>query len=186
MASKDDEIDEAAEGENAEGEGKSKPDIKKLALFIGLPAIIVILALVAGALFLFGGGGGEEELAEADGEHAEAGEHHEAEAAHAIHSYEIEEPLVVQITGSGNVRPILTLKVSFEYTDPAVEPALQEGMQRILDQYQGFLRELTPDDLAGSAGQHRLRLELLRRTNLAIAPAQIDRVLLTEILITQT
>lgn len=184
MANENKDTEEPADGENAEGEGKSKPDIKKLALFVGLPAIILILALVAGGLFLFGGGGDEEE--EAALAEAEAAELAAAEAGPEIHSFEIEEPLVVQITGSGNVRPILTLTVSFEYTDPAVEPALQAGMQRILDQYQGFLRELTPDDLAGSAGQHRLRLELLRRTNLAIAPAEIDRVLLTEILITQT
>ncbi|WP_429912392.1 flagellar basal body-associated FliL family protein [Glycocaulis sp.] len=181
MAEENDENEDLADGENAEGEGegKSKLDIKKLALFIGLPAIILILALVAGGLFLFGGGDEDEAL---DGED-------EAEMADIrpdVHSFEIEQPLVVQISGSGNTRPILTLKVSFEFTDPAVELALQAGMQRILDQYQGFLRELTPDDIAGSAGQHRLRLELLRRTNLAIAPAQVDRVLLTEILITQT
>ncbi|MFC4725107.1 flagellar basal body-associated FliL family protein [Glycocaulis abyssi] len=180
MAEENDENEDAADGENAEGEGKSKPDIKKLALFIGLPAVILILALVAGGLFLFGGGGDDDEALDGEGE-AEM-----AEIRPDLHSFEIEQPLVVQISGSGNTRPILTLKVSFEFTDPAVELALQAGMQRILDQYQGFLRELTPDDIAGSAGQHRLRLELLRRTNLAIAPAQVDRVLLTEILITQT
>lgn len=181
MAEEPEDRDEA-EDAGAEGEsgGKAKPDVKKLALFIGLPAVILILALVAGGLFLFGGGG-EDELA-GEGE----GEFELAEPAPEVHSFEIGEPLVVQITGSGNTRPILTLRVSFEFSDPSVEMALQAGMQRILDQYQGFLRELTPDDLAGSAGQHRLRLELLRRTNLAIAPAQVDRVLLTEILITQT
>jgi len=183
MAEENEEPDAGEEGEAAEGEAKSKPDIKKLALFIGLPAVILILALVAGGLFLFGGGGDDEEALLAEGE---AEEQALAETGPEVHTFEIEEPLVVQITGSGNVRPILTLKVSFEYSDPAVEPALQAGMQRILDQYQGFLRELTPDDIAGSAGQHRLRLELLRRTNLAIAPAEIDRVLLTEILITQS
>lgn len=182
MAEEAEDRDEA-EDAGAEGEsgGKAKPDIKKLALFIGLPAVILILALVAGGLFLFGGGGDEDVLADGSD-----GEFDLAEPAPEVHSFEIGEPLVVQITGSGNTRPILTLRVSFEFSDPAVETALQAGMQRILDQYQGFLRELTPDDLAGSAGQHRLRLELLRRTNLAIAPAQIDRVLLTEILITQT
>lgn len=182
MADENDETD-VPDGEAGEGEGedKSKPGIKKLALFIGLPSVILVLALAAGGLFLFGGGDDEAALAE-----AEAAEQALAEARPDIHSFEIAQPLVVQITGSGNVRPILTLKVSFEFTDPAVEPALHAGMQRILDQYQGFLRELTPDDLAGSAGQHRLRLELLRRTNLAIAPAQVDRVLLTEILITQS
>ncbi|HCY57056.1 MAG TPA: hypothetical protein DF715_16620, partial [Oceanicaulis sp.] len=70
MAEENDENEDGAEGENAEGEGKSKPDIKKLALFIGLPAVILILALVAGGLFLFGGGG-EDEAAIAEAEAAE-------------------------------------------------------------------------------------------------------------------
>ena len=46
-----------------------------------------------------------------------------------------------------------------------------------------FLRELRADDLSGSAGAYRLRLELLRRVNLAIAPRRVDAVLIEEMLI---
>jgi flagellar FliL protein len=39
------------------------------------------------------------------------------------------------------------------------------------------------DDLAGSAGAYRLRLELLRRVNLVIAPRHINAVLIEEMLV---
>jgi flagellar FliL protein len=39
------------------------------------------------------------------------------------------------------------------------------------------------DDIAGSAGAYRLRLELLRRVNLAIAPAEANAVLIEDMLV---
>jgi flagellar FliL protein len=39
------------------------------------------------------------------------------------------------------------------------------------------------EDIAGSAGYSRLQLELLKRVNLAIAPAQVDAVLIEEMLV---
>ena len=49
--------------------------------------------------------------------------------------------------------------------------------------FQGFLRELRPEDLSGSAGSYQLRMEILRRVNLVIAPAKINAVLIQEMLI---
>jgi len=60
-------VEKEGEADGAEAEaGKSKPDIKKLALFIGLPAVILILAGVAGALLLLGGGEDEVDVAAAE------------------------------------------------------------------------------------------------------------------------
>jgi flagellar FliL protein len=42
---------------------------------------------------------------------------------------------------------------------------------------------LRTDDLSGSAGAYRLRLELLRRVNLANAPAQVNAELIEEMLV---
>lgn len=180
------EENEEETGEEAEGgEAKSGPDIKKLALFIGLPAIIVVLALVAGLLFLFGGGD-EPEMAE-----AEAGEETLASAAAAAQAqsyyvYDIEEPLIVQLYGPNGAPLLLSMRLQLELADPSVQPLLDARMGRVFDQYATFLRELSPDDLAGSAGLHRVRLELLRRTNLAIAPARVEGVLITQMLVTQS
>ena len=48
---------------------------------------------------------------------------------------------------------------------------------------QGFLRELRPEDLAGSAGSFQLRAEILRRVNLIAAPGKVDAVLIEEMLV---
>lgn len=178
--------EDTGEEDVAEGEGKSGPDIKKLALFVGLPAVIVVLALVAGALFLFGGG--DSDVADAEGEDAVESAAMAAAAAQAqsYYVYDIEEPLIVNVQAASGATMLLSLRLQLEIADPSVQPVLDARMGRVLDQYAAFLRELSPDDLAGSAGLHRVRLELLRRTNLAIAPARVEGVLITQMLVTQS
>ena len=46
-----------------------------------------------------------------------------------------------------------------------------------------FLRELRPTDLEGSAGLYRLKEELTRRVNIAIAPNHVNAVLFKEIVV---
>jgi flagellar FliL protein len=45
------------------------------------------------------------------------------------------------------------------------------------------LRELRVEDIRGSAGVMRLKEELLRRVNLAVAPTPVHDVLLKEMII---
>ena len=49
--------------------------------------------------------------------------------------------------------------------------------------FQTYLRELRPTDLDGSAGLYRLKEELTRRVNVAIAPSRINAVLFKEIVV---
>jgi flagellar FliL protein len=49
--------------------------------------------------------------------------------------------------------------------------------------FTGFVRELRPEDLSGSAGTYQLRAELLRRINLVAAPGKVDAVLIEEMLV---
>ncbi|MFT3995764.1 MAG: flagellar basal body-associated FliL family protein [Asticcacaulis sp.] len=78
----------------------------------------------------------------------------------------------------------LKLKLTFEVADHDTVELLQESLPRIDDVLQGFLRELRPEDVAGSQGNYQLRLEILRRVNLVIAPNKINAVLIEEMLIT--
>jgi flagellar FliL protein len=57
------------------------------------------------------------------------------------------------------------------------------GGARVLDTFQVHLRELRAADLEGSAGLFRLREELTRRVNHAIAPAKIRAVLFREVVV---
>ncbi len=170
--------EEGAEGEGEEG-GKRKPSIVKLGLLIGLPVLILLLAGVGGALFFMGGGDEDEaHLAEEDGEHADP--------ARDYATYRFSDPVIVQVRAANGAPLLLSMNIELEIADPAMAPVLDERMGRVLDGYAAFLRELTPDDLAGSAGLHRVRMELLRRTNLAIAPQRVEGVLITQMLVTQS
>ena len=59
----------------------------------------------------------------------------------------------------------------------------QPMMPRVMDAFQTYLRELRPTDLDGSAGLYRLKEELTRRVNAAIAPSRINAVLFKEIVV---
>ena len=78
----------------------------------------------------------------------------------------------------------LKMKLTFEVGDEETVHLLQESMPRINDILQGFMGELRPEDLSSSAGDYQLRLEILRRINLILAPHKINAVLIEEKLIT--
>lgn len=78
----------------------------------------------------------------------------------------------------------LKLKLTFECPDEDTVDLLDESLPRVNDILQGFMGELRPEDLSSSAGDYQLRLEILRRINLVLAPHKIKAVLIEEKLIT--
>jgi flagellar FliL protein len=93
-------------------------------------------------------------------------------------------PDVVVNMQTAEGRPtFLKLKLTLELPDQATVDALEPSMPRLLDMFQTFLRELRPEDLAGSQGSYQLRMEILRRVNLVIAPSKANAVLIEEMLI---
>jgi flagellar protein FliL len=173
------EATEGADAETPEGEGGEAPKRKKLSgrtivLFIALPAVGVI-ALGIGAAFMLGLIGGKEAPKDA---HAAA----QAEAEHAVF-FDMPE-LLVNMTGANEKQKnFLKLSLSLELSDADATPKVQAAMPRIIDSAQVFLRELRLDDLEGSAGMLRLREELMRRINAAVAPVQVRDVLFKEIIV---
>ena len=77
----------------------------------------------------------------------------------------------------------LKVKVVLEIPDAALSPQIEQTMPRVMDAFQTYLRELRPTDLDGSAGLYRLKEELTRRINSAIAPSRITAVLFKEIVV---
>lgn len=169
---------EAESGETPEGEGAPEPKKKKfsprfIVLFIALPAIAVI-AIGVGAAFMLGVFGGKEKEKDA---HAA-----EAEAEHAVF-FDMPELLVNMTGGTEKQQNFLKLSLSLELPNAEATPKVQAAMPRIIDSAQVFLRELRLDDLQGSAGMLRLREELMRRINAAVAPLQVRDVLFKEIIV---
>ncbi len=91
--------------------------------------------------------------------------------------------MVVNIQAPDGRPTFLKLKLTLETHDAHVAEQLQAEMPRMQDMFQGFLRELRPEDLAGSAGSFQLRAEILRRVNLIAAPGKVDAVLIEEMLV---
>ncbi len=75
------------------------------------------------------------------------------------------------------------LKAKLELAKADDQAALTAAMPRVLDLFQGYLREMRPEELRGTAGTYRLREELLARVNLAAPPARVMAVLFTEIIV---
>lgn len=186
---------EAAEAAEGDAPPKKKLSGKKLVLFIILPAVLVLGGGGAAAYLLFFNGGPPQ--AEASAGHAKArNAGHGGEVGEAIPgpngtmiSYGDDvvfvalPEMLVNITGPEGRPAYLKLRLTLEAPDDAAVAAVTEHVPRVSDQFNGFLRELRTDDLAGSAGAYRLRLELLRRVNLVIAPQQINAVLIEEMLV---
>ena len=92
--------------------------------------------------------------------------------------------VLVNLSTTGNERTqYLKVKVVLELPDATITPQVQSTMPRVMDAFQTYLRELRPTDLDGSAGLYRLKEELTRRVNAAIAPSRINAVLFKEIVV---
>jgi flagellar FliL protein len=92
--------------------------------------------------------------------------------------------VLVNLSSTGGDRTqYLKVKVVLELSDQELAAQIQPVMPRLMDTFQTYLRELRPTDLDGSAGLYRLKEELTRRVNAAIAPSRINAVLFKEIVI---
>ena len=91
--------------------------------------------------------------------------------------------IIVNIQTPDSTPAYLKLSVSLELDKVEEKATLEPVMPRIIDQFQGYLRELRVEDIRGSAGVMRLKEELLRRVNLAAAPTPVREVLLKEMIV---
>jgi flagellar FliL protein len=91
---------------------------------------------------------------------------------------------LVNLANAGGDRPqYLKVKIVLELPDATMVQQVQPVMPRVMDSFQTYLRELRPTDLDGSAGLYRLKEELTRRVNYAIAPNRVNAVLFKEIVV---
>jgi flagellar FliL protein len=186
--------------------GDDAPAKKKLPLlFIIIPAVLVVLGAGGGAAFFLlqpkppaAEGEHGEKKAEEHGKKDEKGGHGEkkgegeGEAAadagtitagpNGVTFYALPQ-MVVNIQSPDGRPTFLMLRLTLEMKDADLATTLQEQAPRMQDMFQGFLRELRPEDLAGSAGSYQLRAEILRRVNLIAAPSKVDAVLIEEMLV---
>jgi flagellar FliL protein len=163
-----------AEKPEAQGEGAAAP--KK-----GFLSKKLIIMAAAGVLVLGGGGGGAWFFL------FSKKAHHEEKPAVAVAKPPafLDMPeVVVNLSSTNNGRAqYLKAKIVLEVTDQKVADEIKPVLPRVLDSFQTFLREMRSSDLEGSAGIYRVRDELTKRVNLAVAPSRINAVLFKEIVV---
>lgn len=91
--------------------------------------------------------------------------------------------ILVNLSSTGDRTQYLKVKVVLELPDEAMKAQIEPLMPRVMDMFQTYLRELRATDLDGSAGLYRLKEELTRRVNAAIAPERVNAVLFKEIVV---
>jgi len=117
--------------------------------------------------------------------HAGEEMHAEAEAPQRKPPVFVDVPdMLVNLVGVPGERvQYLKVKVVLEVREERQIEAIRPSMPRVTDIFQTYLRELRPSDLNGSAGLFRLKEELTRRVNAAVAPVQVSAVLFKEIVV---
>jgi flagellar FliL protein len=177
---------------------KKKPPI----LLIAIAGVVLLGGLGAGGFFLFGpkpaaeaGKAGDKAHAKPKKKEKKGGEGGEGgkgdksagggvvrEGPDGVTFYTLPD-LVVNIQSAEGKPTFLKLKLTLETRDDSVVERLDAEGPRLQDMFQSFLRELRPEDISGSQGSFQLRMEILRRVNLILAPGKVDAVLIEEMLI---
>jgi flagellar FliL protein len=161
-----------ADNEQADGaEAAEAPAPKgklKLKLIIAAAGVLVIVCVAATWFFFF---------RHSDEMHAEAA------PLKPPAFLDLPEMLVNLVGAPGERVQYLKVRVVLEVKEDKQVEAIRPSMPRVTDIFQTYLRELRPSDLNGSAGMFRLKEELTRRVNLAVAPSQVNAVLFKEIVV---
>lgn len=145
---------------------------KKL-LLITIIVVLLLLGGVAAGVYFF-----------VLGDSSAKPDHTEGETAAAPQAVYLDLPdFLVNIQGTDGTTAYLKLSVSLELTSEEEKNGFATVQPRVVDQMQGYLRELRTDDLKGSAGVMRLKEEMLRRITVAAAPYHVRDVLLKEMVV---
>lgn len=172
-------VDEGAADTPPPAPAPAKPTKRKL-IVMGSAAAALLLGGAGGAYAWIGG-----DSAEATAGHKEAtqGAPDTEESASAdAQTFVDVPPMVVNLrSADGSARFI---KLHFMLVPgPKGDPeTLKKDLPLLLDAYQPFLRELRPDDLAGSAAVFRIKEEMLLRATDTLGAGQVKDVLIQDLI----
>lgn len=171
--------------EGAEGAKPVQPKSKKKLIIIGAAAGVLLLGGGGGAAMMLSGGSAKAETAaEGHGEEAKAdaegdsGGHGGGEAKGAY----IDVPaMVVNLRSPDGASRYLKIHFMIVPGPKATADSVREKLPLILDAYQPFLRELRPEDLAGSAAVFRIKEEMLIRAGEVAGPGAVKEILIQDL-----
>jgi flagellar FliL protein len=161
----------ADDDQGEQGAETAAPKSRRKLIIIGAAAVVLLAAAGGGWFFFLSG--------------SHDGDKHAAAAPPPKPPVFVDVPevLVNLANAPGERIQYLKVKVVLEVKDQPQVAQIQPSMPRVTDMFQTYMRELRPSDLNGSVGLFRLKEELTRRVNAAIAPGEINAVLFKEIVI---
>lgn len=163
------------EPEEAQGDAKVEAPVAKPAR--GKKKLVVIGA--AGAVLLLGGAGAAYAVM-GDSGAAETEESHGGESADPATFVDLP-PMTVNLRSADGTPRFLRVHLMLVPASGGTKEELEQKLPLIIDAYQPFLRELRPEDLAGSAAAFRLKEEMLIRANREAGEGTVADVLIQDL-----
>jgi flagellar protein FliL len=158
--------------DNEEGAAEAQASAPKGKLKLMIAVAVVLATAIGGATWFFFFRHHGEEM------HAEA-----APPPKPPSYVEVPDMLVNLIGLPGERVQYLKVKIVLEVKEERQAEAIKPTLPRVTDIFQTYLRELRPGDLNGSAALFRLKEDLTRRVNAAVAPNQVSAVLFKEVVV---
>jgi len=173
--------------EGAEAAKAAKPKSKKKLIIIGAAAGVLLLGGGGGAAFLFSGpsakaegakdahGAEKKEEKSAEGGHGEGGEAGGKDAFLDVPA------MMVNLRSPDGQARFLKLHFMIVPGDGVAADELKEKLPLVLDSFQPFLRELRPEDLAGSAAVFRIKEEMMVRATATLGDGKVKDILIQDL-----
>lgn len=90
--------------------------------------------------------------------------------------------MVVNLNTNARQKTYMRIVLKVELEKAADQAKFEAVMPRVVDQFQTYLRELRPEDLRGSSGLYRMKIELLNRVRAATPDIAVRDVLFQEMM----
>lgn len=170
--------------EGAEGAAPAAPKSKKKLILIGAAAGVLLLGGGGGAAMMLSGGSAKAGTA-AEGGHGEEAAAQSDSGGHggeAAKEAFVDVPaMVVNLRSPDGASRFLKLHFMIVPGARGTPEGIKEKLPLILDAYQPFLRELRPEDLAGSAAVFRIKEEMLVRATDVAGAGVIKDILIQDL-----
>lgn len=140
------------------------------------------IIIAAAAAVLLAAGGGYAFMSGGEAEEAEAAPEEGADAKTAAGVSYVEAPeMMVNLRGADGATRFLKLRFMIVPASPAKSEAIRTKLPLLIDAYQPFLRELRPEDLAGSAAIFRIKEEMMARAVTQLGAGVVKDILIQDI-----
>lgn len=160
---------------------------KKQKVMAAAAAVLVLAGGGGAAAFLMGGSKeeatsnrvvGADESAGEEGDAVEEGEGGDKKEGLPLIDVP---PLLVNLRTPNGEPRYLKLRFMIEVMSGAKADQVQRRMPAIIDSYQPFLRELRPEDIAGSAAVYRIKEEMMVRTVAVVGKGIVKDILIQDL-----